>query len=1033
MRSPLCYLLIPLLCMSLHGFAQEKTVSGTVLDSDKKTPMQGVSVKIKGSSKGIQTNTAGFYSLAASKGAVLQFSFVGFATYEVTVGEATLVNVKLTATTGQLNEVVVTAYGISRARKSLGYSTPTVSGEDVSNTERESFVSGLAGRVPGLSVNPTSGNPGASSQIVLRGFVSIDQDNSPLIVVDGLPIDNSTFAQGALVSNGTSRNQDYTNRAMDINPADIESYVILKGPDATALYGNMGASGAILITTKKAKSGAGSLTYNNSFRIEKQFNFPEVQQVYSQGVSNGVAAGNTRNFFGPAYEPGLPIYDNIHNFFRTGFTQKHNLAMEGGNASASYRWSNEYSDNIGTIPNTQYTRFSSRLTATATVSPILSVTTTLNYINIFNRKANKGDKGYLMALLTFPSRYDVRKYQDSFGNRILNTSDIYGETDNPFWDVYKNINDDKTGRFLGNSTITLKPAKWLKISGTIGGDVSNTNGISVYHAQSYRGSGSSTVPTGGKIETYQQTIKVFNGSLTASANHNFGVFNNTYVVGASFNDYNATTNAQYGENMFDPNYYSINNTDPITRDNKLTITRYRGYGVFGQAILGYKTLVYLTLTGRMDGASRLNPNPAHFFYPGVSLAFNFSDLAAVKQLSWLTYGKIRGSFAYTGKEPTKTYATRSNLLSTSTTGGGFAYDLANGPNFKLKPEHSQNVEAGIELQFLNNRIGLDFTVYRLHSIEQILNTRLSYGSGYALKVMNGGDVINKGMEVQLTGTPVKQKNFSWDMVFNFTLNRGTVYKIANELPEFYNSDTWIQNGVRGAVYPGSSTGALGGWVNDRNDRGDVLITPTTGLPILKNGGGDFYVIGDRTPKFLLGFVNKLTYKNFYLTFLFDLRRGGDVYNATQYTLYTTGLSMKTLDRETPRVIKGVLKDGLENTAKPTVNKIAIMPYYNTNYYTSTTNGIAPEDFVEHDVNALRLRDVTLMYSVPQSWLSRVQFIKSLSVFATATDVFLITNYSGMDPDSNSNNPSTSGMGGYGIDLGNMGRPLGMNFGLKIKL
>ena len=1033
MRSPLCYLLIPLLCMSLIGFAQEKTVSGTVLDADKKTPMQGVSVKIKGSSKGIQTSAVGFYTLAASKGDVLQFSFVGFATYEVTVGEANLVNVKLTATSGQLNEVVVTAYGISRARKSLGYSTPTVSGEDVSNTERESFVSGLAGRVPGLLVNPTSGNPGASSQIVLRGFVSIDQDNSPLIVVDGLPIDNSTFAQGSLVSNGTSRNQDYTNRAMDINPADIESYVILKGPEATALYGNMGASGAILITTKKAKTGPGSITYNNSFRIEKQFNFPEVQQVYSQGVSNGVAAGNTRNFFGPAYEPGLPIYDNIHNFFRTGFSQKHNVAIEGGNANTSYRWSNEYSDNNGTIPNTRYKRFSSRLTATVVVSPILSVTTTLNYINIFNRKANKGDKGYLMALLTFPSRYDVRKYEDTLGNRILNTSDIYGETDNPFWDVYKNINDDKTGRILGNSTLTLKPVKWLTINGTIGGDISNTDGLSVYHSQSYRGSGSANVPTGGRIETYSQTIKVFNGSLTASARHNFGIFNNTYVIGASFNDYNATTNALYGENMFDPNYYSINNTEPATRNNKLTITRYRGYGVFGQAVLGYKTLVFLTLTGRMDGASRLRPNPSNFFYPGVSLAFNFSDLKAFKDLNWLTYGKLRGSFAYTGKEPTKAYATRPNLLSTSTTGGGYAYDLANGPNDKLKPEHSQNIEAGIELQFLNNRVGLDFTLYRLHSIEQLLSTRLSYGSGYALKIMNGGDVINKGMEVQLTGTPVKKKNFSWDMVFNFTLNRGSVYKIANELPEFYNSDTWIQNGVRGAVFPGSSTGALSGWVNDRNDKGDILITPTTGLPVLKNGGGEFYVIGDRTPKFLLGFVNKFTYKNFYLTFLLDLRRGGDVYNATQYTLYTTGLSIKTLNRETPRIIKGVLKDGLENTAKPTVNKIAITPYYNTNYYTSTTNGIAPADFVERDVNALRLRDITLMYAVPQSFLSRVKFIKNLSVFATATDVFLITNYSGMDPDSNANNPSTSGIGGYGIDLGNMGRPFGMNFGLKIKL
>lgn len=1032
MRKILRLLIATLLLLPCQYLsAQQRTVSGTITGADN-TPLVGVTVQNKTTKQTALTNAAGFFTIAAESGQTLVVTYVGFTTQEVKVGDGKIVNVKLQSSDKQMGEVVVTAYGISRAKKSLGYSTPTVTGEDVTNTQRESFIGGLSGRVPGLLVNATSGNPGASTQIILRGIVSIGGDNSPLIVVDGLPIDNSIMSGGELVGNRPNRDQDFSNRALDINPADIESYTILKGAEATALYGNLGASGAIIITTKKAKAGRGTVSYNNSFRIEKQVNFPEVQQKYSQGVSNGVYSGATRNYFGPAYPDSMPIYDNIHNFFKTGFAQKHNLAMEGGTAGLTYRWANEFSDNEGTIPNTKYTRFSSRLTGTAEISPILSVTSSFNYLNISNTKANKGDRGYLMALLSFPSRYDVRNYQDEFGNRVLNTSTIYGETDNPFWDVYKNLNEDKTNRFLANTTVTLKPAKWLRIAGTFGADISSTNGILVYHSQSYKGSGSAGTPTGGRIEVYEQVARILNGSLTATATHKYGDFNNTYIIGGNFNDYNYNTNAQLGEKMYDPNFYSINNTLNTTQRTKLSINRFRGMGAFAQAVLGYKSLLYLTLTGRMDGASRLMPLTPHFFYPAASMAFNFTDLDAFKTLNWLSYGKVRASFSYSGKEPRFSYATLSRLQPQSSSGGGFAYDITNGGNDKLKPEYSQNFETGIELQFFNNRLGVDFTWYRTQSIDQIIRPRLSYGTGYVLKIMNGGDVLNKGTELQITGTPIRNKNFNWDIVANFATNRGKVLKVAEELPEYYESDTWVQNGVRSAVYPGSSTGSLGGWVYDRNEKGDLLISATNGLPLLKNST-DFYPIADRTPDALVGITNKLSYKGFYLSFLFDMRFGGDVYNATQYTLYTTGLSMKTLDRETPRVVKGVLKDGLENTANPTVNTIAVTPYYNSAFYTSTTNGIAPEAFVEKDVNAVRLRDVTLQYNFSQKTLGRIKFIKDLGVFVTATDVFLITNYSGIDPDSNATNPTTGGLGGYGIDFGNMGRPLGVNFGLRAKL
>lgn len=1017
--------------------AQERTVSGTILAEDDNSPLQGVTVTNRNTKKQVLTNIAGFYSIAAERGHVLVFTNVGYSEKQITVGDATLLNQKLTLSDKQLGEVVVTAYGINRNKKSLGYSTPKVDGDEVANTQRENFFQGLAGRVPGLSVNATSGDPGASSQIVLRGFVSISGDNSPLIVVDGLPIDNSTFSQSTLIAAGTlgtSRDQDYTNRAQDINPNDIETYTILKGPEATALYGNLGASGAIIITTKKGKMGKGTISYNNSFRFEKQVNFPEVQQVYSQGTGAGVPNTSVRTYFGPKYPSGLPIYDNINSFFEQGFAQKHNLVFEGGTSGFSYRWSNELSDAKGTIPTTRYKRFSSRVTGVATISPKLNLVSTFNYSNTYNKKANKGTSGYLMGLLAFPSRFDVRDYQDALGNRKLTNSDIYNEADNPFWDVNKNLNEDRGHRMLANTTLNFKPAKWLNISSTFAADISSVNGVTVYHGQSFKGSGANAgAATGGRISTYEQIARILNGSVVATTNHKFGKkMTGSFILGTNFTDNNYNTNAQIGEKFYDPNFYSINNTLPTTQRNKLTIQRFRGFGVFGQAVVGYQTLLYLTLSGRMDASSRLMPNNPYFFYPSASLAFNFADLPSLKEAGWLSYGKLRGSMAYTGKEPRAYYGTLSRLVPVTSTGGGFNFDLANGGNDKLKPEYTQNFEAGLEMKFWKDRFGFDLTFYSLHSKDQIILPRLSYGSGFVLRLMNGGEVVNKGIELMITGSPIRNKNGSWDISLNFAKNRGKVLSIAEELPELYDSDAWLQNGVRSAVFPGASTGAMGGWVNDRNTRGDLLISPTNGLPLLKNST-DFYPIGDRTPDFTMGLTNQFTYKNFSLSFLLDLRKGGDVYNATEYTLYTTGLSLKTLDRETPRVIKGVLRDGLENTANPTVNTILVTPYYNSGFYTSTTNGVAPEQFVEKDVNALRLRDFSVQYTFGKEVLTRWKHIKSMSVFLTATDVFLLTNYSGIDPDSNGNNPSLGGMGGYGIDLGNMGRPFGLNVGLRVKL
>jgi len=1028
MKRKLLLLLWGAFLLFSSAFAQQKTITGKIISADDGQTIPGASVRIKGGSKATQTNSEGTYAIQAQTGDVLIFSFIGLVPQERTVSTANVINVTLKPDANSLSEVeITTAYGINRNPASLGYSAPKVSGDEVSNTQRESFFNGLQGRVPGLSVNPTSGDPGASAQIVLRGFVSISGDNSPLMVIDGLPIDNSIVNQNDLVGNGANRDSDYSNRGVDINPADIESYTVLKGPEATALYGNLGASGAILITTKKAKSGRGSISYNNAYRIEKQVNFPAIQLKYNQGL-NGVFSSVETNYLGPAYIEDQPIYDNLPNFFETGVAAKHNLAFEGGSDNYTYRWSNEYTDNKGTIPTTQFTRFSTRLTGTAKINPILNLTSTINYINTYNKKVSKGLNGYLMSLLRFPSRYDIRDWQDDLGNRLLHVGTIYSEYDNPLWEVNKNHRDDKTNRILANSNLQLKPAKWLNINATLGADISTTSGMQVYHAQSFRGSGSLGTPTGGSMEVYDRLTKILNGSLTATAKHKVGKFNNTFVLGATFADNSYTTNSQTGQNMYDPNFYSINNTLLTTQRTRTVVSRYRNVGAFGQAILGYESIFFLTLSGRVDGASRLMPNTPYFAYPAASFAFNFMEFDFMKEnLSFISSGKLRASAAFTGKEPWRQYATKSNLENASSTGGGFAYSLYGG-NPDLKTETSKNIETGFELQFFKNRLGVDFTLYQLRSSDQIILPRTSYGTGFALRMMNGGEVQNSGTELQVTGNPFRSKDFNWDITFNYTQNKGKVLSLAGELPELYDSDTWVLGGVRSTAFPGASTGAIGGYKFDRNIHGDVLINAATGLPL--RSSEKYHVIGDRTPKFTLGMVNNFRYKGLNLSFLWDLRIGGDVVNGTEYRNYQQGLSVKTLDREEPRVIVGVLKDGLENTDNPTPNAIAVTPFSNSNYYTAN---VAAEMFVEKNIKSLRLRDITLGYDFPKSMIQKTKFLQNLGAFVTLTDVVLITNYSGMDPESNQNTPGLGGIGGYGFDLGNMGRPFGMNFGLKIKL
>ncbi|RYY26208.1 MAG: TonB-dependent receptor, partial [Sphingobacteriaceae bacterium] len=490
-------------------------------------------------------------------------------------------------------------------------------------------------------------------------------------------------------------------------------------------------------------------------------------------------------------------------------------------------------------------------------------------------------------------------------------------------------------------------------------------------------------------------------------------------------DQRSNIDAGYGENFLDPNFTSLNNT--AIRLNRTSITQRRLVSFFGRATFSYKDYLYLTATGRNDRTSTIPQDRQSFFYPSVNGSFVFTDVPAFKGLQKVfTSGKLRAAYAQVGRDA-RPYAYQSTLENKTTVGGGYGYGFT-GPNPNLKPEFAKSYEFGTELSFLNDRLGLDITVYRKETIDQIVNDiRGSYATGFILLNLNGGSTRNQGLEITARATPAKTQNFNWDIVGNFESASGKVLSLPNELPESYVSDTWLYANVRNGNTPGQSTRSLTGLFYLKNKNGNILINPVSGLPVRSTT----FIDGgyDRQPDFTFGLTNNFRYKDFSLSFLLDFRKGGDVLNATQHYLTTLGLTPQTLDRNQPRVITGVLQDGKENSDNPTVNRIVVNPATQNTYYSS----ISEELFIEKDINWMRLRDVTLNYRLPAKLLKRQNFVKSASVFVTGTDLFLVTNYTGLDPIVNGNTAAVGGSGGVGIDYGNFPIPRGLNFGVRIGL
>ncbi len=1055
--------------------AQERTVTGTIVSDDNKTPLAGVTVRVKGTRKVAQTDANGKFSIKVNPGETLQVTHVGYETTETKPGSGETVGITLKVADNTMGEVVVTAMDQKRSPRELGFATQGVSGKDVAETQRENFLNSLQGRVAGLTITPSTGQAGASSSIVLRGFNSLTGNNQPLFIIDGIILDNSTINETSnggtglgLASDRPNRNNDYTNRIADLNPNDIESITVLKGPEATALYGSQASAGAIVISTKKATANKISFSYDNSFRVQQITRFADLNDDFqpgTSGVPGNIFSTTAFSHFGPRYPANVQKFNNIDKFFRNGFSMTHNIGADIGFKNVGFKVSGSYFTNKGVVPENEYKRYNVRVTNTTKINKWIEITPSFQYISSKNHKPLRSAGGYLLGLYTWPVTRDISSYEDADGNKLnVFSSDPNAEIDNPLYNTLRNHSFDETKRMITTGGINLTPFKWLSVNGRFGYDTYESTGYTFYHPLSSL----STKAQRGQLDNYWRNYYGYNHTITATVKKSFGKFNTRVMVGTMWQNYETEMFSIFGTGLVDsigldgrmfmvidrktgvrlsaPVVVTDKNFDQVVgprTDSSITSANtrvrllrnnfgqfnryiYRQVAYFGEVSVNYKNVAFLTYTHRFEESSLFPKANRHYDYPSMSISLILSDIFPKLKNEFLTYWKLRGSRANTARapDPYKNQSVFVNNFTSSAVGPIYSYGFDNN-NPNLKPERQETFEVGTEIRLFKSRLSFDFSYYNTHCTDQIQNQfRASYATGFILNTQNAAESRNEGIEIVADYNAIKKKDFNWNMRFNFNHMWSEILSLPEAIAyESYIADTWLYGNARGGMIRGMPATTITGFHYQRNNQGRILISPLTGLPVVE---GTFTVIGDRMPDFTLGMLNSFRYKNWSLSCLFDLKVGGDVFNATEMYLTLAGKSQRTADRTRPRVVDGILQDGKENSANPTVNTLTIVPYFQQTFYT----GLPEEEFVEKDVNYFRLRDITLNYTLPQRMLSGMKFVSSLSVFLTGNDLFLMTNYRGADPSTSGNTASANGVGGMGFDFGNLPTPTSLNFGIK---
>jgi ferric enterobactin receptor len=1018
-------LFLGLFFMAFQAVAQ-KTVSGKVTDEDG-LPLPGVSVKIKGTATGASTSPTGTYSITVNPGQVLQFSFIGSVSEERTVGTENAINVVLRTDSKALSEVVVTALGIKKEKKSLGYSVQEIQSEELLKNKQANVINSLNGKIAGVNVTNSGGAPGASASIVIRGGTSLERDNQPLFVIDGMPMDNST-GQGDNSSFDGSVNMSTTNsnRAMDLNPEDIESISVLKGPAAAALYGLRAAAGAIVITTKKGKEGTTDVSFSSRFMSNWVNKLPEQQGIYKQGsyYSNAFTDQTPRSW-GDKFQSGETIYNNLENFFQTAYAYDNSLNVSGGSKNGNFYLSASNLAQSGVVPTTDFNRSTIRFNGEQKAG-IFTFGVNASYANSTSRKTLTGSglwgssgSGYMESIIAWPRNNDMSIWLNPDGSktRLLPNLALDEDVDNPYWLINKNPQEDETDRFIGTVYSTVKVADWLDATYRLGIDNYGTK----YSSLVTPGSSVKIAWQNGMLSETNRNYSYLNSNLMLNFHKTVAEnWDASLVLGTTAEDTYLRSNSHRAENFTIPTFISVNNAahenQYLTQNNM----RKRLFGVYGDFRIAYKDMVYLSVTGRNDWSSTLPKQNQSFFYPSYSGSFVFTEL--LPQSNILSFGKIRASWAEVGKDA-PAYQTNTYLFGPELTiGGGFRNSWTRG-NALLKPETTVSKEFGVDLRFLKNRLGIDATYYINNSRDQILQPRVSNATAYILSYVNVGEIENKGIEVSLNANPVKKENFRWDATLNLSRNKGVVKELPGALPILYVTDVQVGNAKAASFNEGNFMGLSGSkWQTDTD--GNLLLDWTTGYPLTSSLATT--PVGNREPKLIAGLNNSFTYKNWDLNFLFDLRVGGDVYNGTEYLLTAYGLSKETENRGNTISFTGKSLNP-DTKLYETVTRDVVA---NEKYYRDIYLNNAP--FFIEEVNWLRLRSASLGYSLPKAVLNRVKFVKGATITATGTNLLLLTNYSGMDPETSAAGAGVIGSGSVGIDYAGVPSTAGFALGLNVR-
>lgn len=1034
-------------CASITVYAQERVISGKITSAEDGEPLPGVNVVIKGTTTGTVTDADGNFRLSsAPETGTLVFSFIGLTTQEIDITGRTTIDVQMAQDAQQLGEVIVTAQGIERSREALGYSVSEVGGEKLQQISEADPLRSLQAKVPGVNVAGSSGLPGSSTRITIRGNTSLTGANQPLIVVDGIPFDNSytiSNTQTSLV--GGSAN---SSRAVDIDPANIESVTVLKGASAAALYGTRAANGVIIYTTKAGSSRASQkgleVTFNSSYSLEKIANLPDYQNKYGGGANGNYAVANgswgaafggklesiPHPYWGAAFAAGFPELqgtripyqaypDNVKNFFNDGHLVENSFSISGGNETSRLTAVISRTDQEGIIPSSMFDRTSISVGGNTQLANKLHVGASVTYTNsiqngpILGANNAIGGASIFSRTLWLPRNFDLQGLP--YKNPATNASVagwLTGQLDNPYWSAENNKYTSHVDRVNGYLNFSYDLNDWLSASYKIGMNTYTDRRQTTIRPGSVSSIGAGQ---GGVQDDYiwwQEIESNFLVTASRDINDDFNVVAN---VGHNMNQRTSERQVYDGTQIVSFGIDDIDNVQTVIPAGGL-YSQQRIVGVYGDVQVGFRDYLYLNVTGRNDWASTLPQGGNSFFYPSANLSFIFTEGLKLNN-RLLNYGKLRAGVARVGNAPTPY-----NLIPTYTVNPGFG-NVGQGlgvqfpylgkpgaligttiadPN--LTPEFTTEVEVGAELQFFNSRLGLDVALYQKTTTNQLGFVSTPAATGYVNKYTNFGEVSNTGIEVGVNATPVILGDFKWDMYLAYSHNENIIEELTDGV-ELVTIGTQFTGGVRAVHIPGQPYGAIEGQPVARDpETGKILVNGANGLPIVNTNAASRKILGNPNPKWLAGLTNTFSYRGLTLSVLMEMRYGSDIYSSTIQNMMFRGVTTDTEDREKIVILDGYVGD--PTNFVPLTNgegeKIVNNTQLNMNALYFNAYSAADEFFV-FDATYLRLREITLAYRLPKAWLGKTPF-GSAQISVSGRNLWLYTpgipKGTNFDPESN---------------------------------